>query len=115
MPTRQDLIQLNDAHTASAAAYLKNLSDFANTKTVLALHNLGSSYQGRFSSDCLSDFMWKNMDFFKPMGSGELGGEINLLKLGMTHADATITVSRKYVEEILTQEQGEGLHGVLRV
>jgi starch synthase len=51
---------------------------------------------------------------FYPTGPAEFFGDINFLKLGIMKSHAAITVSREYMKEILTEEKGEGLHGVLR-
>lgn len=109
-----DIVQLNDAHTGAAAAYLKEAPGFENTKTVMAIHNLGAAYQGIYGADRLGDFCFGDMGVFYPMGPAEFHGAVNLLKLGLTQADAAITVSRQYMKEILTRTHGEGLHGVLR-
>lgn len=109
-----DVVQLNDAHTGAAAAYLKTAPGFEETKTVMAVHNLGGAYQGIFGGEKLGDFCFRDMGLFYPMGPAEFYGAVNLLKLGMTQADATITVSRQYMKEILSEQHGEGLHGVLR-
>lgn len=111
--TRPDIIQLNDAHTGSAAVYLRNDASFNSTKIVTAVHNLGAAYQGRFPGHHLEHFMFDRALFY-PAGPAEFYGEVNLLKLGLTHADGVLFVSRRYMEECLGPERGEGLHGVLQ-
>lgn len=110
-----DIVQLNDAHTGPAAAYLKADPHFEGTKTVMAVHNLGAAYQGRFGPDVKDRFMFRGMGLMDAGGPAEFYGDVNLLKLGLTRSDAAITVSRAYKDEILTEQHGEGLHGVLRV
>ncbi|MCB9652193.1 MAG: glycogen/starch synthase [Deltaproteobacteria bacterium] len=109
-----DVVQLNDAHTGPAAAYLKADAHFKDTKTVMAIHNLGAAYQGRYNGATRDRMMIKDMGLGHAGGPAEFHGDVNFLKLGIVQADAAITVSRGYKDEILTDALGEGLHGVLR-
>lgn len=109
-----DVVQLNDAHTASGAVYLKRDPAFAETKTVMAVHNLGGAYQGKFDKHHLDAMRWNGLGLFHPGGPGEFHDQINLLKLGLVESDGAITVSREYMKEVLTEDRGEGLHGVMR-
>jgi starch synthase len=110
-----DIVQLNDAHTGPAAAYIKAWgSYFEKTKTIMAIHNLNAGYQQIYGKDKLGDFCFSGMNLFWPTGPAEFHDQINLMKLGLTMSDAAITVSRQYKNEILTDEHGEGLQGVLR-
>jgi len=111
---KPDVVQLNDAHTATAAAYMRNYDYFDDTKTVMAVHNLGGAYQGKFGKDQLGDFFFRDMGLYYPAGPAEYYDQVNLMKLGLTKADGVCTVSREYMKEILTEAHGEGLHGVLR-
>jgi starch synthase len=110
-----DIVQLNDAHTASAAVYLKADPAFEKTRTIMAVHNLGGAYQGKFAEKHLENLRFDGLGLYHPGGPAEFYGELNFMKLGLWKSDAAITVSRKYMEEILTEETGEGLHGLLRV
>lgn len=110
-----DVIHLNDAHTAAGALYQKLDPSFAKTACVLQVHNLGGAYQGRFNAeDHLHRLRFAGLGLHYPMGPSEFHGDVSFLKLGMHQADAALTVSRQYKDEILTEELGEGLHGVLR-
>lgn len=109
-----DVVQLNDAHTAAAAAYLKADPAFSDTATVMAIHNLGAAYQGRYGDDRIRDSRLDGLGLYYPGGPAEAWGDVNLLKLGLTESDGAITVSRQYMHEILDGSQGEGLDGVLR-
>jgi starch synthase len=109
-----DVVQLNDAHTGPAAAYLKADAHFRDTKTVMAIHNLGAAYQGRYGGAARDKMMLRGMGLDYAGGPAEFHGDVNLLKLGIVQADAAITVSRAYKDEILTDQHGEGLQGVLR-
>jgi starch synthase len=110
-----DIVQLNDAHTASAAAYLKRDPAFEETKVVLAVHNLGGAYQGRFNPEHLPKLRFTGLGVFHESGPAELGGQINFLKLGLLESNAAVTVSRQYMREVLEEGMGEGLHGTSRV
>lgn len=112
---KADVVQLNDAHTAPAAAYLKRDAAFADSKTVMAIHNLGGAYQGKFGAEKLQHCGFKDMGLFHPMGPAEFYGDVNFLKLGLVESDAAIAVSREYMHEILEKKNGEGLEGVLRM
>jgi starch synthase len=111
---KPDMVQLNDAHTGPAAAYLKAHPQLHDVKTVMAIHNLGAAYQIRSSPDKLDSFGFKNMGQFNPMGPAEFYGKVNFLKLGIARADAAIAVSRQYMREALEPQNGEGLDGLLR-
>jgi starch synthase len=79
-------------------------------RTCLTIHNL--AYQGLFPAD---RFGLTNLpaDEFHP-GSVEFYGFMNCLKAGIVHSDWLTTVSPRYAREILTEEYGCGLDGVLR-
>ena len=52
-------------------------------------------------------------EVFNPFGV-EFYGKVNYLKAGLVFCDLINTVSRKYSQEIQTEEFGHGLDGVLR-
>ncbi|MCX7943818.1 MAG: glycogen synthase GlgA [Deltaproteobacteria bacterium] len=108
-----DIIHCNDWQTGIVPVYLKCIyfqdSFFSGTKSLITIHNM--AYQGLFESytmDVLmlpwSLFNYKELEYY---------GKINFLKAGIVFADAVTTVSKKYAEEIRTQEYGCGLEGVL--
>ena len=108
------IIHCNDWQTALTPLYLRTHYAwdrlFADTRTLLGLHNLG--YQGRLSGWYLGDLdlvahvdRLDQEDFHR--------GEINLLKSGILHADALVTVSPTYAREVQTPEYGMGLESVL--
>ena len=81
-----------------------------NVSTVFTIHNMG--YQGLFPPEVLplldlpeSLFNMQQMEFF---------GKVNLLKGALIFSDYITTVSKRYSEEIQTEEYGFGLDGVLR-
>jgi starch synthase len=83
---------------------------FANTVSVLTIHNLG--YQGIYSKDTFfyTDLGW---DVFYQAGFDDWN-MMNLLKAGINTADKLNTVSPNYARETLTQAQGFRLDGNLR-
>jgi starch synthase len=113
-----DVVQLNDAHPASAALYMHMHPAFAHTKVVMAVHNLGASYQGRFHERDLHQVRFAEQYYYGDVrgpGPAEFYQQINFLKLGLLYADGVITVSREYMREVLEPTRGEGLEGVLRM
>ena len=108
-----DIVQLNDAHTAPAAVYVGRDPAFRKTKTIMGVQNLGGVYQGKFDAGHLGHLRLDDFGLYYPCGPAEFYGQVNLLKLGLTQADATVTVGREYAKRIVDEEHGEGLHGVL--
>jgi starch synthase len=78
--------------------------------TVFTVHNLG--YQGSFPQDALYR-AGLSQDLFR-MERLEFYGKVNFLKGALIYSDAITTVSKKYSQEIQTEEYGFGLDGVLR-
>ncbi len=111
---KPDIIHLHDWQTALVAFYLRNFYKddlfFNNTKTVLTIHNLG--YQGLFHPSELP-YTGIGLEYFNPEGI-EFYGKVNFLKGGIISADAITTVSENYAREILTEEYGHGLQGLLK-
>lgn len=108
-----EVFHLHDWQTALLAVYLETLykrTEFFQSRSLLTLHNLG--YQGIFPPDELysAGLDW---DLFS-MDKLEYFGSINLLKGGIIYSNLVNTVSPSYAREIITEEYGKGLHGVLR-
>ncbi len=109
-----DIIHCHDWQTGLIPVYLKTLYRplWAPrvSASVFTVHNL--AYQGLFSHHDmpLTNLGW---ELFNPQGL-EFYGKINFLKGGIVFADAVTTVSRKYREEIQTEELGCGLQGVFQ-
>jgi len=109
-----DIIHCNEWQTALVPVYLNTIYKydpfFAKTKVLYTVHNL--AYQGLFPKDEYPkiglDWALFNIDYF------EFYGKVNLMKAGIVYSDAVSTVSKTYSEEILTQEFGCGLEGVLK-
>ncbi|MDP3587867.1 MAG: glycogen/starch synthase [Sulfuricurvum sp.] len=106
-----DVIHANDWHTAAIPVMLNTLykhdRDFAHTGTLLTIHNL--QHQGKFYKGVM-DVLAIGWEHFYDL---EDNGSVNLLKGGIIHVDAVSTVSRKYAQEICTEEFGWGLEGLI--
>ncbi len=102
-----DVMILNDWHTALAAYYAKR--ENIKTKSMLVVHNL--CYQGVFDSAYLEKIGIDIKDFNPE--AFEFYGKLNILKGGIAFCDKLITVSKRYAEEILTEQFGCGLNGFL--
>ncbi|HEX9661058.1 MAG TPA: glycogen/starch synthase, partial [Candidatus Binatia bacterium] len=109
-----DMLHCHDWQSAPAIVFLKaqpeRYPECHAAKTVLTVHNLG--FQGIFPS---SQWPLLNLDrsLFTPQFL-EFHGNINFLKGGLVYADKITTVSPSYAQEIMENEQGFGLEGVLR-
>ncbi len=109
-----DILHCNDWQTALVPLYLRSIYAwdklFANTRTVLTIHNLG--YQGGFGADILPDLSLG--DAAPMLHQDDLrAGRIGFLKHGLLYADVLTTVSPGYAEEIRTEAHGVGLHALL--
>ncbi|MCX5715651.1 MAG: glycogen synthase GlgA [Candidatus Omnitrophica bacterium] len=111
---KPDIVHCNDWQSALIPVYLKTIYKdnpfFANTKTVLTIHNL--AYQGLFDKSLFPqtglDWELFSIDGF------EFYGKVNVLKAGIEFTDFINTVSPTYAGEIQTKEFGYGLEGVLQ-
>jgi starch synthase len=104
---RPDLIHCNDWHAGLVPMLLTGRTN-PRPATLFTIHNL--AYQGLFPAETIS-----NLDL--PSGAleaMEFYGRASFLKAGISLADAVTTVSPTYAKEILTEEYGCGLHGLLR-
>ncbi|NLO39000.1 MAG: glycogen synthase GlgA [Ruminiclostridium sp.] len=111
---KPDILHLNDWHVGPAAMLLKVLYQekdpyYKGIKTLFTIHNL--EYQGHFGKETM-ELLGLPHRFFTPEGA-EFYGMFNFLKSGVVFSDKINTVSKTYAEEILTQEHGESLEGVL--
>jgi starch synthase len=104
----------HDWQAALVPVYLREVlagdGEFAGTKTLLTIHNLG--YQGLFDPPAMGEIGLGSHLF--NLSQLEFWGRVNFLKAGIVFSDAINTVSRKYAEEIQTEEYGFGLDGLLR-
>ena len=110
-----DIMHCNDWQTSLIPLYLKTIYAwdrlFSNTRSLLTVHNIG--YQGMFPAATLPDLALGDADHH--LHQDDLaGGVINFLKTGILYADLVTTVSPTYAREIMGEEYGMGLDGLLR-
>ncbi|HEU5397556.1 MAG TPA: glycogen synthase GlgA [Verrucomicrobiae bacterium] len=114
LPWRAEVVHLHDWQAALVPALIlhqREAEGWGNPpSTCLTIHNL--AYQGVFPAD---EFALTNLPAkFLAMETAEFFGYLNCLKAGIALADAITTVSPRYAREILTEEYGCGLDGLLR-
>jgi len=113
LPFQPDLFHGHDWQTGLIPALLhfrRSRNPFwAATASLFTIHNM--AYQGLFEPDILplADLPW---EAYTPSGL-EYYGAVNLLKSGIVYSQIINTVSRKYSQEIQTEEYGYGLEGIL--
>ena len=114
MNFRPHVVHSHDWHTAFAPLWLrsnyKNDPVFANTRSVLTIHNIG--YQGEFSAADAGD-LDLGADAYLLHQDDLRAGRVNALKNGILHADAVTTVSPTYAREITTPRFGMGMETAL--
>jgi starch synthase len=114
LPWRPDMVHLHDWQAALVPALFldqQQREGWGNPpSTCLTIHNL--AYQGTFPAKA---FPLTNLplSFFTPDGM-EFFAHLNCLKAGIVYADTITTVSPRYAREIMTEEYGCGLDGLLR-
>ena len=109
------ILHCHDWHAGFGPLLLRALYSwdrlFADTRTVLTIHNIG--YQGEFTASAVGDLALGDNGYL--LHQDDLrAGRINALKHGCMYADAITTVSPTYAAEIRTPEYGMGLQEVLR-
>jgi len=105
---RPDVVHLHDWQAGLAAAYIRAAG--IDIPTVLTIHNL--AFQGQFPASVFPALGLPSHFFH--VDSLEYYGDISFLKAGIRLSDAVTTVSPTYAREILTEEQGMGMAGVLQ-
>jgi starch synthase len=104
-----DIVHAHDWHAALALAYL-HYSNRRRPATVMTVHNI--AYQGVFPREMLAAIGLPAQSF--TINGVEYFGKIGFLKAGLFFADHITTVSPTYAREILSDEGGMGLGGLLR-
>ncbi len=110
-----DVVHAHDWHAGLLPLYVRHFMSwdrlFANTKTVLTIHNI--AFQGTFGRHVLRDL---DLDARPELLHQQhlADGQISFLETGVLYADAVTTVSRTYAREIQTSEFGMGLEQLLR-
>ncbi|MBV9979662.1 glycogen synthase GlgA [Bradyrhizobium sp.] len=104
-----DVVHAHDWQAGLAPVYL-HYSGRPRPPTVMTVHNL--AYQGRFQQDLLGriGLPWESFT----LHGVEYYGEVSFMKAGLQFADHITTVSPTYAKEILDEEGGMGLAGLLR-
>ena len=108
------LVHAHDWHASLALLYMRTYAElrerFADTPTVLTVHNAG--YQGHFPASMLNDcgippeaYTFQHAEWY---------GRINFLKAGLTFADMVVTVSPNHATELRTPGGGFGLQEVFQ-
>lgn len=112
---KPDILHVNDWQTAMVPFFLKTIEKenpfFKDTRTVLTIHNI--CYQGLFNPSLIPE-LGLPWDVYNPFTGIEFYGNINFLKAGIISTDIINTLSKRYAQEIQTQEFGCGLSGVLQ-
>ncbi|MBN1632626.1 MAG: glycogen synthase GlgA [Ignavibacteria bacterium] len=115
MQYKCDIIHINDWQSALIPELIKTYYAWDNlfnkVKVLFTIHNI--AYQGKFSKESVIKANLPNEKFFGG-GTYELYGDFNFMKIGIVASHLINTVSPTYAKEILTQEMGTGLDGVLR-
>ncbi len=105
---RADIVHANDWHTGLIPLYLRRVP--TPPPTLFTVHNL--AHQGLFPASILSS-LGLPLDAFSPDGL-EFYGNISFLKSGVQFSDRVTTVSPSYAREIMTEDYGCRLDGLLR-
>ncbi|NQT75286.1 MAG: glycogen synthase GlgA [Candidatus Omnitrophica bacterium] len=111
---QQDILHCNDWQSALIPFYIrffhKAAPEFNSLKTLFTIHNM--AYQGLFGREVMASLNIPKKLFTPEVL--EFYGRVNFMKSGIIYSDAVSTVSEGYGREILTQEFGCGLDGLLR-
>jgi starch synthase len=115
LPWKPEVLHVHDWQTAMApilAQHEQRTAGWGNPpRTILTIHNL--AYQGTFAANA---FQLTNMPGSQfNINTAEFYGAMNCLKCGIACADVITTVSPRYAREIMTEEYGCGLDGLLRL
>ena len=108
-----DVLVCNDWQTALAPVYIRSCyPQLSQVKTVLAVHNV--KFQGQYSDAIVGDVLglMGNRDAEQALCIDDRS--INFMKAGLLYADALVTVSPTYAEEIQYDFFGEGLDWLFR-
>ncbi len=112
---KPDIINCNDWQTGLIPAYIKcqgyGKGFFADTATIITVHNIG--YQGLFPAESFKKLGF-DAKFYYPTSGFEYYNQVSFLKAGLEYSDIINTVSERYAKEIQSSnEYGAGLEGLL--
>lgn len=110
-----NVIHCHDWQAGFVPVFLRDTfrdSPVSSAKTVFTIHNL--RFQGIFNIDTFR--YWTNLSYEVLSNDAIRSGrdDVNMLKAGISYADAVTTVSETYAGEIQTAQYGEQLDGHLR-
>jgi starch synthase len=109
-----DIFSCHDWQTSLIPLYLKTVYAwdelFRRTRSTLTIHNIG--YQGMFPAWTVGDLGLTGAEHHLHQDDLK-DGVINFLKTGIMYADLITTVSPTYAREILGDDYGMGLNGLL--
>lgn len=110
-----DVIHCHDWQSALVPVWLRAVYSedpvVGNLPVVFTIHNMG--YQGLFPKDVMAKIGLPD-SLYRP-DAFEYWGKVNYLKAGILFSDYLTTVSRKYAQEIQTEEFGCGMEGVVQI
>lgn len=114
MKYEPDIFHCHDWQTGLIPAYVKEFQQaqkrFQKTASIYTIHNI--AYQGLF--DTYFFYLTGLPPSVYSVNGLEYWGKINLMKAGINFSDFITTVSKKYSDEIKTEEYGYGIDGILR-
>lgn len=110
-----NVIHCHDWQAGLVPVFLRDTfrdSPVSSAKAVFTIHNL--RFQGIFNIDTFR--YWTNLSYEVLSNDAIRSGrdDVNMLKAGISYADAVTTVSETYAGEIQTAQYGEQLDGHLR-
>lgn len=112
LPFEVNIIHSHDWHTGMIPILCKQEyrdKNYHKIKHVYTIHNL--LFQGNYPKEMMRYF---NLDYkFYQYGDVKFDEGISFMKAAITYADKVTTVSESYSKEILTEEFGERMQGVL--
>lgn len=106
---KADVIHGHDWHAGLASAYCA-FDPACTAATVFTVHNL--AYQGNFNRKVRRSLGIDSLAFH--MDGLEYYGHLSFMKAGLWYSDRITTVSPTYARQVLTEEYGCGMDGVLR-
>ncbi|MHA2254025.1 MAG: glycogen synthase [Candidatus Kariarchaeaceae archaeon] len=106
-----DIIHCHDWMTAPTSAFLQKDRNTSHSRfqIFLTIHNM--AYQGYETSTALEDLGLETQYLGDLTDKNQM---VKYLQLGIKYADQVTTVSKRYAEEILTEEFGLGLQNDLK-
>ncbi|PYE86009.1 glycogen synthase GlgA [Pseudoroseicyclus aestuarii] len=107
---RPEVLQCHDWQAALAPEYVHAMGGTGKVGTIVTIHNI--AFQGLAEASRLSALRLPP-ERFTPDGF-EFWGRISALKAGLTSADRLTTVSPTYAAELMRDDYGGGLDGLLR-